>query len=209
MASPHFASIFAAGMLLGISIAAPVGPMGLLCINRTLARGLAAGLAIGAGIATGDAIYGAVAAFGFTAVTDLLVAYRQPLRIVGGAFLIWLGIKAWQAAGSIRTARDAGKTESEGLARAYGVAVGLTLTNPSTILSFIAAFGALGLATRDGNPLTMITGVFSGSALWWICLCSAIALARRSVTPAIMVAIDRLSALILVAFGTAAAIGLL
>lgn len=83
--------IFVSGLVLGLSIAAPVGPMSVLCINRTLQRGLVAGLAMGAGIATGDAIYGAMAAFGFSAATDLLVAFARPLRLIGGAFLVWMG----------------------------------------------------------------------------------------------------------------------
>lgn len=202
-------SILGAGLLLGLSIAAPVGPMGLLCINRTLLGGLAAGLAIGAGIATGDTIYGAVAAFGFTAVTDALIAYALPLRLIGGAFLIWLGIQSWRAAGQPRTPREAGLANSQSLGRAYVVAIGLTLANPTTILSFIAAFGALGLATRHGSAGAMVAGVFLGSALWWCLLCGAIALARRAITPSAMLWIDRLSALVLVLFGAAAAAGFL
>ena len=202
------ASVFAVGLLLGLSIAAPVGPLGLLCINRTLIGGWAQGLATGVGIATGDAAYGAIAAFGFSAVTSVMVAYALPLRLVGGAFLVWLGIQAWRAAGTPRQAREAGAS-GQGLARAYGLAIGLTLTNPLTILSFIAAFGALGLAGQHDGVAWMVVGVFAGSALWWLCLCSAIALARRALTPGMMRWIDRLSALILIAFGAAAASGLL
>ena len=202
------ASVFAAGLLLGLSIAAPVGPMGLLCINRTLTRGWAAGLATGLGIATGDAAYGAIAAFGFSAVTSVMIAYALPLRLVGGAFLVWMGVQAWRAAGSPRQARDTG-ANGQGLARAYGVAIGLTLTNPATILSFIAAFGALGLAGEHEGAAWMVAGVFVGSALWWLGLSSAIALAHRALSVAMMRWIDRLSALILIAFGAAAASGLL
>ena len=200
-------SVLLAGIVLGLSIAAPVGPMGLLCINQTLQRGLFSGLAIGAGIATGDAVYGAIAAFGFTAVTSLLIAYALPLRLLGGAFLIWLGITAFRSAGAPRTARDA--ASSGGLIGAYAAAVGLTLTNPSTILSFIAAFTALGLATRTGGAWVTVAGVFAGSALWWLVLCSAVAIGRRALTPGIMRWIDLLSALFLIAFGAAALLGLL
>lgn len=198
-------SVFGAGLLLGLSIAAPVGPMALLCINRTLMRGLGAGLAIGAAIATGDAIYGAVAAFGFTALTDFLVAFTAPLRLVGGGFLIWLGVRAWLAARGPRVARDA--DAAQGWLGSYIVAVGLTLTNPATILSFIAAFGALGLAAGAGAPGVLVLGVFSGSALWWLGLCGFAALARRGMTPGVMRWIDRISAMILIGFGTASALG--
>jgi threonine/homoserine/homoserine lactone efflux protein len=201
------ASVLGAGLLLGLSIAAPVGPMGLLCINRTLTRGLAGGLAIGAGIATGDAAYGAVAAFGFSAVTGFLVAYEVPLRIIGGLFLLWLGMQAWRAVGKPRRAREVG--DAGGALASYAVAVGLTLTNPSTILSFIAAFGALGLATQSDGALVMVAGVFLGSAAWWLLLCGTVALARQAVTPRVMLWIDRLSAAFLLAFGAAAVLGLL
>jgi threonine/homoserine/homoserine lactone efflux protein len=198
-------SVLLAGMLLGVSVAAPVGPMGLLCINRTLSGGFAAGLAIGAGIATGDALYGALAASGTSALARFLVAWQTPLRWIGGGFLIWLGIAAWRAAGQQRTART---VEGRGLARSFVAAIGLTLTNPATILSFIAAFGALGLAAA-GGALTLVAGVFLGSALWWITLCAAVSWARHTVTPAAMLWIDRLSALVLAGFGLMAAVGML
>ncbi len=195
--------VLLAGLLLGVTIAAPVGPMGLLTINRTLAQGWAAGMAIGAGIATGDALYGALAASGSSAVSSVLLQFQTPLRLAGGAFLIWLGIAAWRSAGRGRTAREVNGT---GLVRAYLAAVGLTLTNPATILSFAAAFAALGVAASRG-AFALVAGVFLGSALWWLFLCSAVAGARRAVTPAAMRGIDRLSALVLVGFGAAAMMG--
>jgi threonine/homoserine/homoserine lactone efflux protein len=198
-------SVLLAGLLLGLSVAAPVGPMGLLCINRTLTQGWAAGLAIGAGIATGDALYGALAASGTSALARFLVAWQTPLRWVGGGFLIWLGLQAWRAAGRPRIARSVG---TFGLARSYLAAIGLTLTNPATILSFVAAFGALGLAAA-GGVLTLVAGVFLGSALWWVVLCSSVAWARHAVTPSAMLWIDRLSALVLTLFGAAAMAGAL
>ncbi len=197
--------VLLAGLLLGLSVAAPVGPMGLLTINCTLAQGWAAGMAIGAGIATGDALYGALAASGTSAVSRLLLQVQTPLRLAGGAFLIWLGLMAWRSAGVARTARQVGGT---GLLRAYVAAVGLTLTNPATILSFVAAFAALGVVASRG-AFALVAGVFLGSALWWLFLCSAVAGARRAVTQGAMLWIDRISALILTAFGAAAMLGLL
>ena len=197
--------VLLAGLLLGLSVAAPVGPMGLLVINRTLSHGWAAGLAIGAGIATGDAVYGALAASGTSVVARFLLDWVVPLRLLGGAFLVWLGVAAWRAAGGARTARQ---VAGRGWLRAYAAAVGLTLTNPATILSFVAAFAALGLAASRG-AFALVAGVFLGSALWWLFLCSAVAGARRAVTAGAMLWIDRLSALVLVGFGTAAMLGLL
>jgi putative LysE/RhtB family amino acid efflux pump len=201
-------AVFASGLVLGVSIAAPVGAMGLLCINRTLQRGFGAGFSVGLGIATGDALYGAIAAFGFAAVTDFLTAQILPLRLIGGAFLIWLGIQAWRSAGQTRIARPANLGERAS-ARDYVVAVGLTLTNPATILSFIAAFGALGLGRKTDSAAWMVGGVFLGSALWWLALCTTISLARKALTPPVMAGIDRFSAVVLIAFGAAAALGLL
>jgi threonine/homoserine/homoserine lactone efflux protein len=209
------ASIFASGLVLGISIAAPVGAMGLLCINRTLQQGLGAGLCVGAGIATGDALYGAVAAFGFSALTDFLIRFALPLRLLGGGFLIWLGIKAWRDAGAPRSAREA--AAPRGIFRDYAAAVALTLTNPATILSFIAAFSALSLASRGGAGVDgeqgaagwLVAGVFAGSAAWWIGLCTCVSVVRHAISPKAMMWIDRLSAVILILFGACAAVGLL
>lgn len=200
-------SVFASGLVLGLSIAAPVGPMALLCINRTLQRGMRAGLCVGAGIATGDAAYGAVAAFGFTAVTNLLVSLAAPLRLVGGAFLIWLGVQAWRMAGTPKPARATKNSRS--LIRDYLAAIGLTLTNPTTILSFIAAFTALDLAQRGGGAAWLVAGVFLGSAAWWAGLCTVVSSAGHALTPTAMAWIDRGSAVILMLFGITAAAGLL
>ena len=199
--------VFAAGLLLGLSIAAPVGPMALLCIGRTLNAGLAVGLATGAGIATGDAAYGTVAAFGLGAVTRFLADHAMALRILGGGFLVWLGVQAWRTAGAARTARKAGG--AGGLGPAYALAVGLTLTNPATMLSFLAAFAALGLADRTAGAWVMVAGVFLGSAGWWLIMCSAVSFGRRALTQTAMARIDRMSAVVLIAFGLAAAAGLL
>lgn len=199
--------IFVSGLVLGLSIAAPVGPMGLLCINRTLQRGLVAGLSVGAGIATGDAIYGAVAAFGLSAITDALAAFSRPLRLIGGAFLVWMGVQSWRMAGAARAAREVAPATNISLD--YLAAVGLTLTNPATILSFMAAFGALSLATRDGGAGWLVAGVFLGSAAWWIGLCGSIATARKALPPQAMSWIDRISAVTLILFGAAAATNLL
>lgn len=198
---------FASGLLLGLSIAAPVGAMGLLCITRTLQRGLLAGLSVGAGIATGDAAYGALAAFGFAAATDLLVSHATPIRLVGGAFLIWMGTQSWRMAARPKPIRATASESS--LGRNYVVAIGLTLTNPATILSFIAAFGALDLAKSHDGAAWLVAGVFLGSAFWWLMLCTIVAKAGYALPPSAMAWIDRGSAVILVAFGLAAIVAVL
>ena len=165
------------GLVLGFTIAAAVGPISLLVIRRTLAEGRAVGLASGLGVATADGTYGAFAAFGLTAVSDLLVAGRRPLGIVGGLFLLWL---AWR---TIRSVPGEAATETDrprrGLPGAYLSTLGLTLTNPMTILSFTALF--VGLGITGGNAFgaaTLTAGVFGGSAAWWVVLITGLEVVR-------------------------------
>lgn len=156
------------GLVIGFSIAAPVGPIGVLCIRRTLAEGRASGFVSGLGAASADAVYGAVAGFGLTAVSNALVGGQTWLRLVGGLFLCYLGLRtllAHPTAGAV-------SLPARGLAGAYATTFALTLTNPMTILSFAAIFAGLGIAAaRDyGSAALLVLGVFSGSALWWLIL---------------------------------------
>ncbi len=139
---------FAQGLAIGFAIAAPVGPIGLLCIWRTLANGRLAGFVSGMGAATADACFGAVAALGLTAISSALVTHQSAVRLVGGVFLCYLGA---------RTALTHPAMESKvgtvrSLAAAFGSTLALTLTNPTTILSFVAVFAGLGLGTINRRP---------------------------------------------------------
>lgn len=170
------------GFVLGFTIAAAVGPISLLVIRRTLAEGRIVGLVSGMGVATADATYGAVAAFGLTAVTDLLVDWRRGPAIVGGVFLLWL---AWQTFRSDPAEAPAATTGSRrGSPGACLSTLGLTLTNPMTILSFAALFVGLGVAGGDAvGAATLTLGVFAGSAAWWVVLVSAVGALRSRLTP--------------------------
>jgi threonine/homoserine/homoserine lactone efflux protein len=196
------------GLVIGLAIAAPVGPIGLLCIRRSLAQGKLAGFVTGLGAAAADGAYGAIGAFGITAISALLVDQQRWLALAGGLFLIWLGIAgirrspASEAAAPTRNARD--------LAGYFFSTFALTLTNPATILSFAAVFAGLGLgaaaaggmtAGSIGAALIMIAGVFFGSAAWWLFLSGAIGWLRTRLGPGLMTWINRLSGLILVGFG--------
>src|SRR3712207_2953311 len=132
--------LFLEGIIIGLAIAAPVGPIGVLCIRRTLADGRTSGFVSGLGAATADAVYGAIAAFGLTLITDFLLGGASWLRLVGGAFLLYLGIKTFLA----RPAERAAEVRGGGLPGAYASTLFLTLTNPTTILSFVAIFAGLG-----------------------------------------------------------------
>lgn len=191
------------GLVLGFTIAAAVGPIALLCIRRTLAEGRLVGLASGLGVATADATYGAIAAFGLTAVTDLLVDWRRLLGVVGGAFLLWL---AWRTLRSV-PGMAAAETPARrgGLAGAYLSTLGLTLTNPMTILSFVALFVGLGVSGDDAAGAAALTvGVFLGSATWWVLLVGAVGALRSRLTPTWMRRINVASGLLIGAFAVVA-----
>jgi threonine/homoserine/homoserine lactone efflux protein len=195
--------LLARGFILGLTIAAAVGPIALLCIRRTLAEGRVVGLVSGLGVATADATYGAIAAFGLTAVTDLLVAWRQPLAIGGGLFLLWL---AWQTSravpGEAATTVDG---DRRGLPAAYLSTLGLTLTNPMTILSFAALFVGLGVTAGDALGASLLTlGVFLGSAAWWVILTTVVGALRTRITPTWLRRVNIVSGLLIGGFALVA-----
>jgi len=194
-----FGALFVRGFVIGLSVAAAVGPMAVLCIRRTLAQGRLAGLATGLGVATADGCYGAVAGFGLAFVSGLLLGQQAWLRLAGGLFLCYLGIKTALAAPATRAAGAAGGD----LARAYTSAFALTLTNPLTILSFAAIFAGLGAGATTGAGATalLVLGVFAGSALWWVVLTTIVAALRSRVTPRVLRWVNRASGAIILGFG--------
>jgi threonine/homoserine/homoserine lactone efflux protein len=194
------ADVLLRGALIGFSIAAPVGPTGVLCIRRTLAEGRAFGLVSGLGAATADALYGCVAAFGLTFISAALVSHQALLRLVGGIFLCYLGVRTLLA----RPAEQAAAVQGGGLLRAYGSTFLLTLTNPMTILAFAAIFAGLGLAEAAGSYASaglLVLGVFLGSASWWLLLSSIVGIFRARFTPAGLLWVNRISGLMLLGFG--------
>lgn len=190
------------GLVLGFSIAAPVGPIGVLCIRRTLAGGMTSGLVCGLGTAAADALYGLVAALGFTALTAALVEQQHYLRLAGGLFLCYLGVAAFGAApGAANTPGD-----HYGSAGGFVSAFFLTLTNPMTILSFTAVFAGVGLAEASSGywpAVLMVFGVFCGSLLWWLVLSFVVARLRASINQQWLKWINRLSGLVVMSFGVA------
>jgi threonine/homoserine/homoserine lactone efflux protein len=195
-------TLFAAlkGLAVGFSIAAPVGPIGLLCIRRTITGGWRMGLATGMGAATADMVYGLVAAAGLTAVTEALVGARQPLQFAGGAALIWLGLAVMRAEAP---AERVGATGA-GLASAYATTFLLTLANPATILSFAAVMAGLGAMSASGQTAALVAGVFVGSALWWLALSTAVSVVRHRLPETVLVWINRASGGAIMIFGIAA-----
>ena len=196
-------SLLVQGFVLGLTIAAAVGPISLLVVRRTLADGRLVGLVSGLGVATADATYGAIAAFGLTALSDVLVDWRRGLGIVGGTFLLWLAWRTLRAVPGAAVAEPS--TVRQGLAAAYRSTPGLTLANPTTILSFAALFVGLGVrgGTTAGAAL-MTIGVFGGSAAWWVVLTSAVGGLRARITPRWLRRINVVSGLLIGGFALVA-----
>lgn len=199
-------SLLIKGVIIGFAIAAPVGPIGVLCIRRTLADGRLPGFVSGLGAATADAGYGAVAAFGLTLITDFLMEGASWLRLIGGAFLLFLGIRTFFA----RPAERAAPVRNGGLVGAYASTLFLTLTNPTTILSFAAIFAGLGVgSTNDAlSAMLLVLGVFLGSALWWLVLSGTAGLFRAKLSAGGLRWVNRVSGTIIAAFGVLALSGL-
>ncbi|MBI5301281.1 MAG: LysE family translocator [Chloroflexi bacterium] len=199
--------LFLTGILVGFSIAAPVGPIGVLCIRRTLAEGRAAGLVSGLGAATADAMYGTIAGFGLTLVSSALVSQQMWLRLIGGAFLLYLGVRTFLA----QPADRAASAEGRGLLGAYASTFFLTVTNPMTILSFVAIFAGVGLANAAGDYVAaamLVAGVFLGSALWWLTLSGGVGLFRNKFDQRALGWVNRVSGVIVAVFGLVALVSL-
>ncbi len=204
-------SLFWQGLIFGLAIAAPVGPIGVLTIRRTLVGGLLVGLLSGLGAATADAFYGSVAALGLTAVSTFLIEQQLWLRLFGGLFLVYLGLRAMRQPAMANGLADAPQSDMGYLA-AYTSTFLLTLSNPVTILSFTAVFAGFGLgsqASGAGAGLQLVAGVFLGSALWWLTLCGVVTAVRARLSPTILRLINLASGLILAGFGLALLISLL
>jgi threonine/homoserine/homoserine lactone efflux protein len=199
-------NLFLKGLLLGFSIAAPVGPIALLCIRRTLNQGTLSGLISGLGAATADGIYGCIAGLGLSLISTILIGQHLWLRLIGGAFLCYLGIKIFLS----KPPEQATVANSNNLVSIYASTFLLTLTNPMTILSFTAIFAGLGTANNSGNYLwaiILVLGVFCGSALWWLILCSTISLLRTKLSPQRLQWVNRISGVIIGIFGLFSLLG--
>lgn len=192
------------GLVIGFSVAAPIGPIGVLCISRTLAEGRASGLFSGLGAATADAIYGCVAGFGLTFISSIFISQQIWIRSIGGVFLCYLGFKTFLA----RPAEQAASARGSGLLGAYTSTFFLTLTNPMTILSFAAIFAGLGVSSGNYVSATvLVLGVLAGSALWWFILSGSVSFFRAKFNHYRLRWINRISGIIIVGFGLIALLG--
>jgi threonine/homoserine/homoserine lactone efflux protein len=194
--------LFLKGMLIGLAIAAPVGPIGVLCIQRSLQEGFKIGLMTGLGAALADGTYGFVAAFGLTTISSLLISQQFWIRLLGGIFLLYLGIKLFLTS----PAKMKEKTIAERSSlHAMSTTFLPTLTNPTTILSFIGIFVSLGIGTKTTHYLAsffMVIGILLGSAAWWLFLSAVVAkILHHRLSAEVLQLINRLSGFILIGFG--------
>jgi threonine/homoserine/homoserine lactone efflux protein len=188
------------GVLVGLSIAAPIGPIGILCIRRTLVRGRLSGLVSGLGAATADGLYGIIAVFGLTVVSQVIIRQMFLLRIIGGVVLIVLGIRIFFS----KLPEKSAASDTGNLIHDYWTTLFLTLTNPLTILSFAAIFAVFGIGSSHGDTLSsslIVIGVIAGSAIWWILLTTIIAGLQSGINDPALVLVNRVSGTLIAAFG--------
>jgi threonine/homoserine/homoserine lactone efflux protein len=198
------ASLLLRGFLLGFAVAASPGPVFFLCLRRSLVQGRLSGLLSGFGVATADGFYAAIATFGVAALTTAFVSGRRPLALIGGAALIGLGLRILFE----RPAENAtpAPVNAGGLAWAYASTLGITITNPATILSFAALAATLGVGTGGSllRPASVVLGVLAGSASWWVVLAFGVSALRSRVTPRVVRGLNLFSGLAIVALGAVA-----
>ena len=194
-------SLLLRGFALGFAVAASPGPIFFLCVRRTLTQGRLTGLASGLGVATADGFYAAIATFGVAALTTAFVAGRRPLALVGGAVLVLLGARILMERN--QAVREGGGPTGRGLAWAYVSTLGLTITNPATIVSFAALAATLGLGTGGSlaRPAVVVLGVLLGSAAWWCVLVLAASSLRARLTPSLVRWISAVSGLAIAVLG--------
>ncbi len=192
------------GLLFGLVLAAPVGPVGVLCVQRTLSEGRLHGLLSGLGAAFGDAIYGAVAAFGISAIQLWIADHQASLRTIGGIVLLLLAAKSVFMRSRRESQAEVGQVHTESLPQDFISTFLLAITNPITMLTFAGLFVTLGVTDAGDsvdNAALLVAGVFVGSALWWFALAFTANLARPYLDGGYQTLVSRISAAILTAFG--------
>jgi threonine/homoserine/homoserine lactone efflux protein len=190
--------LFLKGLVLGFLVAIPVGPIGLLCIQRTIARGLRSGFVSGLGAATADGFYGSVAAFSLTAISGFIIHNQQAFRLIGGIFLLYMAIQLFRVSPGI--AQSVNRSRS-GDASDYFSTLILTLTNPTTIFAFATLFAGFGFTYHGYAPsIVLVIGVFAGSTAWWFFLCSGVSYMKSKSMAVSLVAINKVAAVLAISY---------
>ncbi|MEO0412017.1 MAG: LysE family transporter [Pseudomonadota bacterium] len=197
------------GVLIGLAVAAPVGPVNLICINRGLAYGALSAMAVGTGAAFGDAIFAALAAFGFGTFTEMIAASRDPIRLIGGIIMIAFAYFVWRAQPStLAHKQDFTPAWRQSIATFF-----MTISNPATLMGFTAIFAGTGFknlgvqsAQQVANSGALVVGVWLGSMLWWAGLSLVAGRFKRSISNQALIRINHISAIVLALFGLGAMI---
>jgi threonine/homoserine/homoserine lactone efflux protein len=187
------------GMVLGISVAAPVGPIGVLCIKRTLTEGRTSGLVTGMGAAVADTLYGAIAAFGLTFVIDFLHEQQTIVGLIGGLLMLFMGLRLWKSKPPVDVEMEKGN-----LWHHFGSTILLTASNPGTIMFFIPAFAAFGIQTGTGNvglSSIIVFGVFVGAAIWWLSLSYFVSIWKHKIKLSNLSVLNRIASVLVMIFG--------
>jgi threonine/homoserine/homoserine lactone efflux protein len=195
-------NLFVKGLIVGFCLAAPVGPIAALCVQRTIAKSWLSGVVSGLGAAAADALYGAVAAFGATIISEFLINERNWLQRIGGVILILMGLRLLMMKPKPRENSINGN--GKGLTGDFLSTLMLTLTNPMTFVAFAAVFTTMGIGVVRGRPILtaeLLGGVFLGSALWWIILCGGAHLLRSHFDFRKLVTINRATGVFVIAVG--------
>jgi threonine/homoserine/homoserine lactone efflux protein len=189
--------LFIKGLLLGFAIAVPVGPIGVLCIRKSIQFGRLSGFFTGLGAAAADTFYGALAIFGLSLISNFLVSFQQIFQLIGGLILAYMGIKIYRS----KQPEGKQKVTHITLLKDFLTTFILTLTNPMTILTFVMIFAGFGITSNNRiQGSFFILGVFLGSALWWLILSEGIAFFRKKFTPRSIIWINRGAGLMLLGF---------
>ena len=198
---------FLKGLIIGFAMAVPIGPVGIMCIRKTLSEGHSRGMVIGLGAATADSLFGSIEAFGLTFVSDMIASQYFWLRLVGGGLLIFLGIRTFRA----RREDAAIPLENNGLLGSYISAFLLALTNPVTIFAFVAVFAAFGVGQRLGivSACILVIGVFAGSFLWFLTLSYVATLFRKKLDSGGIRWVNRIAGILIILSGVAAFVSLI
>ena len=198
---------FLKGLIIGFAMAVPIGPIGVMCIRKTLAEGHTRGLIIGLGAASADSLYSSIAAFGLTFISDVISTQHFWLRLIGGGLLLFLGIRTFRA----KRKDPKVPSDNKGLLGSYITAFLLALTNPVTIFAFVAVFAAFGLGYRlsISSACILVIGVFTGSCLWFLSLGYVATLFREKLDAEGLTWVNRISGVLIILSGIAALVSLI
>ena len=189
------------GIGVGIVFSAPVGPVNILCVQRAFRGGFFSGLAAGLGAALADTFFAAVSAFGLTAISGFVEGHSTALQAIGGLFLVIFGLRIANAHPHLAE----NTPEPASLVSTMAATFGMTITNPATVLGFLALFGSLGdLAPQQGDWLgagTFVVGVAAGAVSWWFAAASLVALLRDRMTDDTLHRVNRFAGGLLILFG--------